>query len=426
MKRMRPARAVLPAALLFLILTAAGAALPQAVETDYRALASANRRAGRAMQALYYIEAEAARAGWSPDLLRLAGDLWLEAGSQTAALPYWQAAAAAQSDDRALLRQVAQASIALARWPAAADALLRLLDTAPDDPWAQYQLGLIRAAYDPDAARAHLAAAAAGGINSPAVSAVQHALAADASVHPGMRVGRVLLAAGLWSHAELAFRRAAAEAAPYADALAYAALARLRQGKDARRLAEQAALLGPDSAPAQYAYGLYLRMAGELEASRQVLARAAALDPSNPAYYAELGSAYRLTGDLANAARWLGMAVSVSGGDRVYQQALALFYAETGYSPPAASALLLDDPNVRAENAWRQHLVGDSEAALAELDSVLEQDANNARALYHKAQIVLALRDDRAEAAALLGRAAAQESPFGAAAQRLLARLMDE
>ncbi|MGQ9888732.1 MAG: tetratricopeptide repeat protein [Aggregatilineales bacterium] len=427
MRRTRSAQAVPLTALLFLILAAAaGAALAQAVETDYRALASANRRAGRVRQALYYVEAESARAGWSPDLLRLAGDLWLEAGGGIEALPYWQAAAAAQPDDRSLLRQVAQANIALARWPAAADALLKLLDSAPGDPWAHYQLGLMRAAHDPDAARAHLAAAARGGINSPVVSALQEALAADTDIHPGMRAGRALLAAGLWSHAELAFRRAAAEAAPYADALAYAAVARLRQGKDAKHWAEQAALLGPASASAQYAHGLYLRAAGQLEASRAALARAAALDPSNPVYYAELGDAYRLIGDLSNAARWLGMAVSISGGERAYQEALALFYAETGYSPPAAGALLADHPDVRAENAWKQHLIGESEAALAELDSVLEQDADNARALFYKAEIVLALRDDRAEAAALLRRAAAQESPFGAVAQRLLARLPGE
>lgn len=426
MTRRRLAWAVPLAALLLFILTTAGVALPQPAKADYRALASANWRAGRVIQALYYVEAEAAHAGWSPDLLQLAGDLWLEVGGQTEALPYWEAAAAAQPGSRALLSQVAQANIALARWPAAQDALLKLLDAVPTDAWAHYQLGLIQATYDPNAARAHLSAAAAGGITSSVISALQEALTADADLPIGMRVGQALLAAGLWSHAELAFRQAAAEAAPYADALAYAALARLRQGKDARRWAEQAALLEPDSALAQYAHGLFLRAMNDLEASRQALARAAVLAPSNPAYYAELGRAYQLTGDLANAAHWFGVAVSLSNGDRTYREALALFYAETGYSPPPDVASLVDSPDVRAENAWKQHLAGSSAEALAELDAVLEQDADNARALYYKAEIVLALHDDRAAATTLLTRAAAQNSPFGTVAQRLLTRLLSE
>lgn len=420
------ARAVPAAALLFLILLPAAAVAPQDAARDHRALAAANRRAGRVMQALYHVEAEAARAGWTPDLLRLAGDLWQEAGSEAQALPYWQAAAAAQPGDLPLLRQIAQTSIAHARWPEAADTLERLLAARPSDAWAHYQLGLISAAYDPAAARAHLRAAASSADYVAVAEALLTALAADDGLPASVRAGQALMAAHLWGQAELAFQQAAAEAAPAADALAYVALARLRQGKDAGAWAAQAALLAPDSALAQYVSGLHLRVVGDLSASREALGRAAALAPSNPVYYAELGRAYQLSGDLAGAARWLTMAVSISGGDELYEEALALFYAETGYQPPQTAAPLADDPDVRAQNAWALHLAGDSVAALAALDAVLAEAADNPRALYYKALIVLALSDDRAVAAALLARAAAQESPFSVEAQRILAHLAGE
>ncbi len=420
------ARAVPAAALLFLILLPAAAAAQQGAGGDHRTLASANRRAGRVMQALYHVEAEAARSGWAPDLLRLAGDLWQEAGSEAQALPYWQAAGAAQPGDVTLLRQIVRASVAQARWPEAADALERLLRAAPDDPWAHYQLGLIRAAHDPAAARAHLLAAAQTAEYAATADALLAALAAEDGLPASMRAGRALMAAHLWGQAELAFQQAAAEAAPYAAALASVALARLQQGKDAGAWAAQALLLAPDSALAHYAHGLHLRAAGDLAASRAALARAAALAPASPAYYAELGRADQLSGDLDGAARWLTMAVSLSGGDDVYRAALALFYAETGYPPPSAAPLLVDDPDVRAEAAWALHLSGDSESALAQLDAVLADDAANPRALYYKAQVVLALSDDRAAAVALLAQVAAQESPFSAEARRMLAHLTGE
>jgi hypothetical protein len=57
---------------------------------------------------------------------------------------------------------------------------------------------------------------------------------------------------------------------------------------------------------------------------------------------------------------------------------------------------------------------------------VLAQTADHPRALYYKAQIVLATDDDRAAAAALLAQVVAQESPFSAEARRILARLSGE
>lgn len=409
------------AVLLFLILVLMPAAADQDSDADGAARIAANRRAGRPAQALYHIEAQAAHIGWTPELLRTAGDVWQEMGSPARALPYWQAASQ-QLRDTTLLRQIAQTAISLERWPDAMDALTMLSDALPADAWSHYQLGMIRAASDPATARAHLLAALQDERYAETSGMLLGALDAVTDVPVTMRVGQVLMVAGLWSYAQLAFEQAAADNAPYADALAYAGLMRLRQGKSTGAWVEQALLINPESALVQYVYGLHLRAVGDFTASRLALGRAVALDSMNPAYYAELGTAYRLTGDLAGAAWWLATAVSVSGGDARYIEALALFRAETGYAGPELPENAADSPDVRAERAWTLHLTGDSAAALAELDAVLESIPDQPRALYYKAQILLML-DERDEATALLSRLVEQDSAFRLESQRILDRL---
>ncbi|MBI1259991.1 MAG: hypothetical protein GC204_21185, partial [Chloroflexi bacterium] len=104
----------------------------------------------RPLQNLYQLEAQAVRGGWTPDRLRQAGDLWRDLGDLTRAVTYWEADT---SPDAALLRDRAQAYLELQRWADADDTLDHLLKILPqnstDRPWAQFQLGLIRAAYDP-------------------------------------------------------------------------------------------------------------------------------------------------------------------------------------------------------------------------------------------------------------------------------------
>ncbi|MCC6803118.1 MAG: hypothetical protein IT319_09555, partial [Anaerolineae bacterium] len=109
-------------------------------------------RTGRPLQALYQLEAQAALDGWTPERARLAGNLWRQAGDLRRAVAYWESA----DPEPAVLRDRAQAYVQLERWADAADALANLLarlpENSPDRAWAQFQLGLIRAAYDPTSA----------------------------------------------------------------------------------------------------------------------------------------------------------------------------------------------------------------------------------------------------------------------------------
>lgn len=271
------------------------------------------------MQDLFRIEARAARDGWTPDLARAAGDIWRQAGDPARAASYWEAARTETPDVR-LLRDLSQAYIETENWVLAADRLSALLDALPADStqrtWAAFQLGLIRAAYDPDSARELLLIAstdpAYAGIVAPIITAL------DLSREP-TRIGIALFDAGMFPQAELAFSQSA-------DALGYAygGLARDLQGKDGAAWIETAVALAPDDPQVRFLEGLHWRLRFEYAQSLASMITASALDPNNPALFAELGVAYQLIGDLPTAERWLQFAVAQ---DARFQPLLDAFYA---------------------------------------------------------------------------------------------------
>lgn len=270
-------------------------------------------RAGRPIQSLYQLEAQAAREGWTPERARLAGDLWREAGDQRRAVAYWEAADSVP----AVLRDRAQAYVELERWADAADALAALLDQLPADSpdlaWAQFQLGLIRAAYDPQSALDLLRAA------EPTYGASAATLIGvlEGSSDP-IQIGIALARAELWSHAELTFSQSGDPLA-----VAYTGLARDIQGKDGSPQIDAAVAFAPDNPQVRYLQGLHLRQRYDYVGSLDAMVQAVALDPENPALYAELGRAYQLTGDMTAAERWLRFAVSL---DDHFQPLLDSFY----------------------------------------------------------------------------------------------------
>lgn len=392
---------------------------------------TANIRDGRLMPALYQVEAQAALSGWTPDLRRLAGNLWDDAGDLTTAVAYWEAAAASNSDDAELARQLAQAYITLQRWTDASDVLDHLLTFAPGDSWAHYQLGLIRAPFDPPTAATHLQMVASDLTYGEPVRAILPILL-DNPTDPliSMRVGVEMADQQLWSHAELAFRHAAVIAQPFPEALAYVGLSRDQQGKDGSVWIEQALALDAQNPQVLYLHGLHLRTQGEYAQSLDRLTEAAALDPQNPAFLAELGTAYWLVNDMPGAEYWLRAAVALSGSDPRFQELLARFYVEEGYNLTLGgldtleqtARLFPDDPDVRASYGWALYTTGAAEAALFQLDAALTISPTHLRSLYYKAQIWLKMGNVEG-AVPLFEQVADSESEFAAEAQRLLEEL---
>lgn len=404
---------------------------PLSAPTQQQDLIAANRQQSRVMQALYLVEAQAAVSGWTPMLARTAGDLWRQAGDMVNAAAYWEIAARTQPPDTALLRQLAQTYLDLQRWALAADTLERLVSAGHGQTWAHYQLGMLRAAFDPQTAISHLESAATEVAFNALANALLRVLMGNAD-DPliSARVGQVFVEYRLWAYAELAFAHAAIIGQPFAEALAYTGFVRERQGKDGSAWIEQALSLASDNAQVRYLQGLHLRARGDMVESVAALVEAVALQPANPLYCAELGRAYQLIGDVTNAALWLQQAVILSGSAPEFQQLLGLFYAQEAltlavYGVDAQAqiaALTPQDPDVLAELAWSLYSVGEAAGAQNQIDAALALDSSNARALYYRARILLDGGDTLA-ALALLQQVAASESEFAEQAQRILSSL---
>lgn len=392
-----------------------------------------NRQQGRTIQALYQVEAQAAREGWTAALARSAGDLARELGDMSNAVAYWEIALSMQPQDATLLRQIAQANIDLQRWAEAADTLERLVEAAPDEAWGHYQLGLLRAPIDPTSAIEHLQIAASSSSFVEVSLALRNLLQNNPSdTLLSMRVGLLFMDNQLWSHAELAFSQTAAAAfGPLlAEAIAYTGLARDNQGKDGSSWITQAVTLAPENARVRYVQGLHLRIVRDNRGSLEVLLQAVSLEPDNPAYCVELSTAYHLVDDLPNAVLWLEQALILSNNAPEFQRLLALFYAEEAITLTALgfdvqgelSNLTPDDPDVLAELGWSLYTVGDAIGAQNQFTAALAIDAQNPRALYYRALIFVADGKDFA-AVPLLQIVAASDSEFAAEAQRILTSL---
>lgn len=274
-----------------------------------------DERTDRPLQAIYQLEAQAALTGWTPETRQLAGDLWRSAGDLRRAVAYWETA----TQDPLLLRARAEAYIELERWADARDILQQLLSLLPENAtertWAQFQLGLITAAYNPAEAALLLRGAA-----SAYGESVLRLLPVLETTTDALRIGIALGDAELWDHAELVFSQADDPLAT-----AYAGLARDMQGKDGGAQIEQALLLLPENPRVHFLYGLHLRLKFDFAGSLQAITHAVALDPENPALYAELGRAYQLLDDLESAERWLKFAVEL---DSQFQSVLDDFYED--------------------------------------------------------------------------------------------------
>lgn len=373
----------------------------------------------------YQLQRQAAVSGWTPGLHQQVGDLRMTVGDLPGAVAHWEAALSLDAAVHAvsLNRQLATAYLELERWTDAVNALQRLTALQPSESWARLQLGLLLAVVDPLAAQTHLAVAA----QVPGYDAIAGELLRIMADAPDdlLRIGLVLMEHDYDSHAELAFRQAAVVNYPAPTALAYQALVRLWQGKDAQDAINRALLLGQDVPQVQYVYGLILREQGYYEASRNAFAAAISLDPDNPAYYAELSSAYRLLFDYEQAEYWLRVAVATSGNAPQFQELLAVFYAQEGYRLPPeslesardAQAALPNDPDLLAGFAWAMHTLGDTSQALRDIDTALSLAPENPAANYYKARI-LADEGDLQEALRLMERAAASNSDYAPEAQR--------
>jgi tetratricopeptide (TPR) repeat protein len=282
---------------------------------------------GRTMQRLYFLEYTAHTGGWTSESLASAAQSYRLIGDLTAASVHYERALlldpqwAGRAD---AMRSLAEIYLEQGDWARTFDVLQSLSAAAPSD-WVFFQLSLIAAPVDPEAALAFLERTADPAYRS-LLSDLRLTLT-DMSFSP-LRVGMLLLNRDLLPYAEHAFAIAAESATDseiIALALAYGALARDRQGKSGGEWIARAVALNPTDFMVRYLQGLHLRHVGDDRGSLNALIAAAALNPQDPALFAELGAAYRLVGDMTSAERWLREAVRLSNGDPRFTALLTAF-----------------------------------------------------------------------------------------------------
>lgn len=270
----------------------------------------------RPLQALYLLESESQRDGWTADRAARAARIWQGLGNPASAVAYGEMALSLGGGDR---QSLAEAYIEMGDWSRANDVLDRLIMTT-DEPstiaWAALQLSLIRAGSHPVEALALLERAIQ---TEPGYASSMSLLLDTLTVTSNpTRIGMTLMQMDLWTQAERAFSYAPDDPL----ALAFIGFIRETQGKNGGAYIRAALNLSPDDAQVRLVEGLYYRQRGELQTSLNAFARAVEIDPNDAAIYAELGTAYQLLGDPVTAEQWLQQAIDLSGGDPRYEAML--------------------------------------------------------------------------------------------------------
>jgi tetratricopeptide (TPR) repeat protein len=282
------------------------------------------------------------------------GQAYLAQGDIQAASEAWQAALQSGADPVLTYPLLADAHRQLGDLDRLADDLRHLTQSQPTNPAWQYQLGLVEAILQPEAAHAHLARAAQiDPTLAPAVRALEDGLSSSrASTDQAYRfvaAGQALAGIGEWQLAKAAFAGATRMRPDYAEAWAFLGEARRQTGEESLADLEKALELNGRSVSANTLLGLYWQDAGRPDKALEYLEAAARLDQDNPALQTALGSALAQQGDLPSALEHYQRAAGLSPRDPTYQRVLAGFtiqyesrVREVGL--PAARAAVLQSP----------------------------------------------------------------------------------
>ncbi|GAB4472934.1 MAG: hypothetical protein Kow00124_11440 [Anaerolineae bacterium] len=371
----------------------------------------------------------------TPQEIAWQGRAYAGLGSIDQAVASWETAWAAGSLDPASLRELAAIYERDGQFELAAAALESLLEQGGPSAEAAYRLGVLRALDDPAGAAGALALARTpgSGYEIPAqrlLDALQGP-AASPEVMAG-RTGVALLAIGELEQAARALERALDYNPAYAEALAYLAYVRERQGIPSLGAAEQAAALAGDNPLVHYLAGLVWNLRARPVEARQHFTQAALLDPTNPAFLVELAGTYRAEGSPERAELWMQQAAALAPDDPRFQILLVQFYVDEGYrieevGLPLAEALVERYPeNAEAYDAlgWAQLLLGRTGEAAMALDRALTLNPRLARAHYHQGRLLEA--QGLPDAALAHYRLAVQAEPgsvFATLSQRAIDRL---
>lgn len=320
-------------------------------------------------------------------------------GNAAAEIAYRQAYAAGV-EDPALWRKLAVDYAKQGNWFGAQAAWEKVLQLAPQDDQALYELALQRLPFDAREAYelfGGVVATSAFGESSNQLRELIAAVEMETPAFQMFRFGQALAALERWDQAEQALSLAAALEPNYAEAWAYLGFVRVQVNRpSAVEAIERGLLLAPDTALVWLMAGLSWEAQGDLDNALQALLTAQALEPLNPVIALELGHVYRQRGDLASAEYWL-QAAGAGSGDSSFARSLALFYAEEAYDLDGAGLATLreavdqwpQDVALLSAYGWALASAGDPAAGLAQINTALAIGPDDPRALYYEGLVLM-------------------------------------
>ena len=311
--------------------------------------------------AIHYLQ-NAANQKPSAARLILLGDAYQKAGDLQAAIHAWQSAILAGGEATQVYPTLWQTQQQVGDYPAAIQSLQALLKVQPGDAKLRFQLGLLLATQQPEAALPYLAQAADGDASLKAdandlANAINTARGQNDPVYILLIAGRALATLNHWELAAEAFRQATARRPDYAEAWAYLGEALQHQepttgvAKDAGLSELQKALaLDPHSLVANTFLGLYWQRHQEYDQALTAFQTAASLDPQNPIFQTELGNTLAMMGNLAEAQAAYQKAIAMAPNDPGYLRQMAVFSLKYEYqlhqlALPAARQAVILNPN---------------------------------------------------------------------------------
>ncbi len=391
---------------------------------------------GDPQRAADYLELAAARGQITPQGILYLGDAYFQSGDLEAALETWQLALERGGDPLPTYTRMLEAHRRQKNYPAAIQDLQNIAQLQPQNAQIRYQLGLMLATRQPEAALAHLLAAVE--INQELAEAVQllqrslrAAAQTDDPAYTLLNAGRALAFLDEWELAAEAFSQAVQANPDYAEAWAFLGEAQEQTGQDGLPALQKALELNPYSLTANLLFGLYHKRNGRPEMALVYFHAAASIEPENPAVQAEIGNTLAVLGDFNKALAYYRRATELAPREATYWHLLSLFALQNGVQieevglAAARQALLLNenDPAALDLMGYGYYLLNDMALAQRFLRRSLDVDPNYASARLHLGLVYLA-QGDQANARQQLAKAIqlAPGTPVARQAERILQR----
>jgi tetratricopeptide (TPR) repeat protein len=380
-------------------------------------------QAGDYRAAVRLLEEVDRRAGLSSQGLLDLGDAYYGAGNAPAAERAWQRALAIGVPVDVQAQRLVRVHLEQGDYLTAIETLRTWVAERPQDPNLLYQLGLLTATQDPEAALEYLNRAVEidASLQSK-VSKLQRAVVsaryAEDLAYSLVATGRALAAMDEWDLALQAFRNATLARPDYAEAWAYLGEALQHQpgredvavpqksSPDEGLVELQKALeLDPQSLAAHTLIAMYWSRQGKYDLALAAMQSAVELDPKNPLLHIELANAFAQAGEMGTAYESLEQAIALAPEDLSILRQVVDFLLRYDYqleqvALPIARRLVILEPKEPANlDSIAQVLIrlGDLDSAERFLERALQADSDYAAAHLHLG-LIYVLRDDRQRA----------------------------